>query len=197
MSDILASIPVLAGIALCGGGIGAVLIDYFEQRQEQRTRSDARPPETVLIRNLSYVTGDPTSLKAWVFLIGTALYAVLGGTTGFLQAQVLATQEQREGTETTAKGSLLILYPILIGVSGALLVLGVRFLPYGTHRKSGIAFHVVMAGCFQMFPIIYAFETISLATAMFGAEARTTIIRKAFAYVSVAGLALSFLTGVM
>jgi hypothetical protein len=177
------SVPVLAGVALCGGGVGAVVIDLFEQCRQQRDRSDGRPPEAVLIRNLSYVTGDPRSLKAWVFLVGSALYAILGGVTGFMQADVLAAHGA--GVEThKAKGPLLVLYPIIIGVSGAMLVLGVRIFPYETHRKAGTALHVAMAGCFQMFSIIYCFEAVTLATAIFGAEATTTVTRKVFAYVS-------------
>ena len=41
------------------------------------------------IRMLSYVTGDPTSCKAWIFLVGCFVYAVLGGVTGYLQSEVL------------------------------------------------------------------------------------------------------------
>ena len=139
--------------------------------------------------------GDPRSFKAWTFLVGCVLYALLGAITGFLQTDALVTGETETDTKAKAKGPLLIVYPIGIGVSGSLLVLGVRLLPYDTHPKAGIALHVVMAGCFQMFSIIYCFASVTLATDLFGVEATVTVIRKAFAYISAAGLGLSFLFG--
>lgn len=191
-----ASIPILAGISLCGGGVGAVSLDLFEQRREERKRSaqQGRPANTVLIRTLSYVTGDPKSWKAWVFLVGCSLYAVLGGATGYLQSEVLADYNEAEGSSET-KGALLVVYPIMVGLFGMLLVLGVRLLPYDTHPRAGMATHVIVAGCFQMFAIIYCFSAVQLATTVFGEEATITTVRRAFAYTSVAGLVLSFLFG--
>ena len=46
-----------------------------------------------------------------------------------------------------------------------------------------------------MFSIIYCFEAVTLATAIFGAEATTTVTRRVFAYVSAVGFGLSFLSG--
>ena len=89
LSSPFAALPVLAGAALGGGGVVAVVIDLFEQISEQRNRSDGRAPEPVLIRNLSYIVGNPKSLKAWVLLIGCVLYAAFGGAAGGLQADVL------------------------------------------------------------------------------------------------------------
>ena len=200
LSSPFAALPVLAGAALGGGGVVAVVIDLFEQISEQRNRSDGRAPEPVLIRNLSYIVGNPKSLKAWVFLIGCVLYAAFGAATGGLQADVLSDHNAalaQAGSASTgkAKGALLIVYPIIIGLCGALLVLGVRWMPYATYPKAGMAFHVVMAGCFQMFSIIYCFEAASLATEMFGAGASVTATRKVFAYISAAGLGVSFLFG--
>mmetsp|Transcript_8548 Transcript_8548/g.14836 ORF Transcript_8548/g.14836 Transcript_8548/m.14836 type:complete len:174 (-) Transcript_8548:10-531(-) len=145
-----ASIPILAGIALCGGGIGAVLLDLLEQRREERKRSEqqSRPAETVLIRTLSYVTGDPKSWKAWIFLLGCFLYAVLGGATGYLQSEVLANYNSNEEGSSETKGVLLVVYPIIVGLSGMLLVLGVRLLPYDRYPRAGIATHVIVAGLF-------------------------------------------------
>lgn len=166
LSSPYTAIPILAGVALIGGGVGAVVIDLFEQRRNQRERPDrdGRPPETVLIRNLSYIVGDPRSFKVWTFLVGCVLYAVLGAVTGFLQTDALVAGETETDTKAKAKGPLLVVYPIVIGVSGSLLVLGVRLLPYDTHSKAGIALHVVTAGCFQMFSIVYCFATVTLAT---------------------------------
>ena len=200
LSSPFAALPVLAGAALGGGGVVAVVIDLFEQISEQRNRSDGRAPEPVLIRNLSYIVGNPKSLKAWVFLIGCILYAAFGGATGGLQADVLSDHNAAlaladNASASKAKGALLIVYPIIIGLCGALLVLGVRWMPYGTYPKAGIAFHVLMAGCFQMFSIIYCFEAATLATDMFGADASITVTRKVFAYISAAGLGVSFLFG--
>ena len=184
-------IPVLAGVALCGGGVGAVFIDYLDQRREQRRRVVR---ETILIRNLSTVTGDPRSLKAWVFLLGAVVYAILGGVTGALQAHALDDHDVPEGTKAPS-GLLLTLYPVIIGVSGASLVLGVRLLPWDTHFRAGIIFNVVAAGSFQMFCIMYGFVSIQLATAVFGAGAEVTHARQALTYVSAACLGVSFLSG--
>ena len=188
-----ASIPILAGIALCGGGTCAVLLDLLEQRREEQERSEqqSRPTNTVLIRTLSYVTGDPKSWKAWMFLLGCSLYAVLGGATGYLQSEVLANEE---GISET-KGVLLVVYPIIVGLSGVLLVFGVKLLPYDKYPQAGIASHVIVAGLFQMFAIIYCFSAIQLATIIFGEEAKITTVRRAFAYIGVVGLVLSFLFG--
>lgn len=199
LSSPFSALPVLAGAALGGGGVAAVAIDLFEQIGEQRNRADGRAPEPVLIRNLSYIVGNPRSLKAWMFLIGCALYAALGGATGGLQAAVLSDHNAAlapAGSSTNkAKGALLVVYPIAIGVCGALLVLGVRWVPYTTYPKAGMALHVVMAGCFQMFSIIYCFEAVTLASEMFGADASITVTRKVFAYISAACLGVSFLFG--
>lgn len=173
---------------------------YFERRRDERIQSEQqnRPPKMVLIRTLSYVTGDPTSSKAWLFLGGCFLYAVLGGVTGYLQSEVLDNNGNEEGSisKSKTKGVQLVVYPIIIGLSGMLLVLGVRFLPYDKYPRAGIATHVIIvAGLFQMFSIIYCFTAIGLATTIFGEGATITTVRKAFAYISVIGLVLSFLFG--
>ncbi|KAL7529784.1 hypothetical protein ACHAXR_003154 [Thalassiosira sp. AJA248-18] len=185
--------PILAGIALCGGGIGAVSFDLFEQRREERKRSEqqGRPANTVLIRTFR----DSKSWKAWMFLLGCSLYAVLGGATGYLQPEALADYNGNKEGSSETKGVLLIVYPILVGLSGVLMVLGVRLLPYDTYPRAGMATHVIVAGCFQMFAIIYCFSAAQLATTVFGEEAKITTLRRAFAYTSVVGLALSFLFG--
>ena len=195
LSSPYSALPVLAGTALGGGGIVAVAIDLFQQISEQRSRSDGRAPEPVLIRNLSYITGNPRSLKAWVFLMGCVLYAAFGAATGGLQANVLSDHNAGSKNKAKAKGALLIVYPIAIGLCGALLVLGVRWMPYTRHPKAGMAFHVIMAGCFQMFVIMYCFQAASLGTDMFGADASITVTRKVFAYISAAGVGVSFLFG--
>ncbi|KAL7523175.1 hypothetical protein ACHAWF_001242 [Thalassiosira exigua] len=179
MVNSYSSIPILA---LCGGGIGPVTLDLLEQRREERVQAtqEGRRPSAVLIRTLSYVTGNPKSLKAWTFLVGCTLYAVLGGMSGFLQADVLAAAE--EGNSKT-KGVLLVLYPIIVGLLGVSLVF------------PGTAAHVIVAGCFQMFSIVYCFEAVQLATAVFGKDATITTVCSVFAYTGVAGLVLSFLMG--
>lgn len=200
MTTSYASIPILAGIALCGGGIGAVTLDLLDQRRKERARSahEGRPAETVLIRTLSYVTGDPKSSKAWKFLVGCALYAALGGTAGFLQADVLAAASgtaEGGGSGGKTKGALLVVYPIVVGLSGVLLVLGVRLLPYDKYPRAGTVTHVMVAGCFQMFAVIYCFTAVQLATAVFGEDATITAVRRVFAYIGVACIVLSFLFG--
>jgi len=187
------SIPILAGISLFGGGIGAAILDLLEQRREERKQSEqqSRPATTVLIRPLSNVTGNPKSWKAWMFLTGCCLYALLGGATGYLQSEVMANYN---GSSET-KGVQLVVYPIIVGISGMLLVLGVRLLPYDKYPRAGIATHVIVAGCFQMFAIIYCFSAVQSATIIFGKEAKITTVRRAFTYISVVGLVLSFLFG--
>jgi len=192
------SIPILAGIALCGGGLGAVLLDLLEQRRDERILSEQqnRAPNTVLIRMLSYVTGDPTSCKSYIFIIGCFLYAVLGGFTGYLQSKALGnTYEEIMKSQTKTKGVQLVVYPIIIGLSGILLVLGVRLLPYDKYPRAGIATHVIVAGLFQMFSIIYSFTAVGLAIDIFGEASTITTVRKVFTYISVIGLVLSFLLG--
>jgi len=197
------SIPILAGIALCSGGLGAVLLDLLEQRRNERILSEQqnRAPNTVLIRMLSYVTGDPTtSCKAYIFIIGCFLYAVLGGFTGYLQSEALVDNYYNEDEEimkskTNTKGVQLVVYPIIIGLSGMLLVLGVRLLPYDKYPRAGIATHVIVAGLLQMFSIIYSFTAVGLAIDIFGEASTITTVRKVFTYISVIGLVLSFLLG--
>ena len=118
------------------------------------------------IRMLSYVTGDPTSCKAWIFLVGCFVYAVLGGVTGYLQSEVLAYyyngSEEDSNSKTKGWQWQLIVYPIIVGLSGMLLGLGVRLLSYDKYPRAGIATHVIVAGIFQMFSIIYCVTAIRM-----------------------------------
>lgn len=73
-----------------------------------------------------------------------------------------------DDSNSKTKGWQHIVYPIIVGLSGMLLGLGVRLLSYDKYPRAGIATHVIVAGIFQMFSIIYCFTTIQLATTVFG-----------------------------
>jgi hypothetical protein len=173
-------VPIIGGIGFvfCAGL--AAYLDVQDQVRKEKARGarEQEDPDRVFVRYISMITYDPNSRPAKAFLCGSVIFLICASITGVWQSET-------EGTSSLTTSA--------IAMSAAIFLMSVGAHLYKIHPGVGTFVHMVLAGLFQAFSLVYGFNSWKLASRQYGNSATITQARLGITCVASACLVLNFL----
>ena len=167
--------PLLGGSCFILCCALAVYLDFLDQKRDSKLEETDR----VFIRYTSIITYDPRSRSARTFWVGTVFFLIGASFTGVWQSAI-------------EDDSMMAISAIIMSLSLFLLCIGAWL--YQVNRNVGTFVHMVLAGLFQVYALVYGFKAWMLSSSQYGDAATITQVRLILTCVACTCLVLSFIT---